>query len=276
MIWSFSRLDSFHSCKAGWYQNYVLKKPQSENGYSAHGSFCHDLMEKHAKGEITQGEALELFESGWYEVEPDLPKFFINLKDNYYKKIHSFFNRKELLIGETVSVEDDLTVELPSGAKLRGKLDRVYKDDGIVISDYKISTPFTNEKIKHKRLQLDLYAYIFFKEYGEYPDKIGWIYFKDFSKNKFIPFNRKKMEDAVDWAENTIRSINGRLVAMERLGAKGLFMPENDKLLKSDGTRDRFCNELCGYKENCPFVDGNHLKMMKPPKNQEFNLNLYN
>lgn len=276
MTYSFSRISSFHNCPSGWFLNYELKKEQEPNGYSSHGLFLHDLMEQHAKGEITAKEALTIFDDNWLDVEPDFPPFHINLKENFYKRIRPYFDREDILEGTTISVEEKYTHELPSGNLITGLMDRVFESDkkGKVIGDYKISTPYTKKQIVNKRRQLDLYAWLFHKETGEYPDYMSWSYFKDYTKTKYIPFDKGEMDNTIDWIESTIKEINGRLTATKRLGVKGLFVPNYmERIDEKTGERDYFCRELCGYKNNgCPFIDGSHLKMFKTKELQDIEI----
>ena len=83
------------------------------------------------------------------------------------------------------------------------------------------------------------------------------------------------MLEAIEYVEYRIKNIEGRILATKKLGAKGLFLPDYDNLIdEKTGERNMFCKSVCGYKNDCPFTDGPHLKMFKTPKNQEFNLNL--
>lgn len=271
MTWSFSRVDSFINCPAAWYQHYILKLPQGSNAYSEHGLFLHDIMERHAKNEITHQESLELFDNTWYDVEPDFPPFFIDLKDNFYHKIRKYFDRDLILEGKTISVEDKITAALPSGELITGLIDRVFEVNGkITISDYKISTPFTKKQLVTKRRQLDLYAFLIHSSTGKYPDFQSWSFFKDYQKTTTLAFDKDSMDSTIEWLESTIREINGRLVAMDRLGLKGLFLPNyEDRIDSKTNERDFFCTGLCGYKETCNFLaEGNKLKTFKP-QNQE-------
>lgn len=275
ITWSYSRINSFVTCPAYWYQHYILKMPEEQNAYATHGLFCHDIMEKHAKGEITQQQALELFENGWYDVEPYFQPFKgYDMQKKTFDKIRPFFDRPSILIGETVSVENRYEHPLPSGEVLGGLIDRLYKDCGdVIISDYKISGVYTKKKTQEQKTQLYLYAYLYFKESGEFPAKIQWIFFKDHTKLVTLDFNEQDMWDAVEWAESNIRRIRGRLNATERFGFKGLFLPNYSGLLSDKtGGRDRHCMELCGLNKTCKFIKDGELMYMTPPKNQDLEI----
>ena len=60
MNWSFSRLNSFYSCKRNWYYNYIMKKESSDNFFSQYGTFAHKIFEYYNKGKM------ELFEMSKY------------------------------------------------------------------------------------------------------------------------------------------------------------------------------------------------------------------
>ena len=53
MRWSFSRCHGFEGCKYEWYLYYLEGKDNEQNFYAAFGKFCHKILEKVLKREIT-------------------------------------------------------------------------------------------------------------------------------------------------------------------------------------------------------------------------------
>jgi len=273
-VWSFSRID--HSCLAAWFQHYVLKKPQDDSPWNVAGSELHEIMEAHSKQEISAAEAKERFENIWWKFQPRFGSFMgYDLNKTYYRKIEKFFNREVLLIGDTIETERRVNFTLPSGAKMTGLIDREANNNGYEIQDYKIANPSSPAwSTDKKKRQLYLYCEGIKQLTGKYPDRMRFIFFQFPKKDIVIEFNEKELEETIEWAEGRIKNLIGRLTATQKLGAKGLFLPDYKNLIEEKtGERNMFCKQICGYRDNgCPFVDGNHLKMMKPPKNQEFKI----
>ena len=68
MTFSFSRCHSFEGCKYEWYLNYILvdehHRPlyeSEQNFYAAFGKFCHELLEKIFKKEMTVEQAAQRY-----------------------------------------------------------------------------------------------------------------------------------------------------------------------------------------------------------------------
>lgn len=56
MIWSYSRANSFDSCKYAWYLKYIYGMKENERFFSSYGSFMHKLIELYYRGKITKQE----------------------------------------------------------------------------------------------------------------------------------------------------------------------------------------------------------------------------
>ena len=258
MIFSFSRLSSASNCSYGWYKTYVLEEKGISNSFADGGSFCHELCEEVAKGNLTPRGASMRFIAEWFErVSMDYPKFpnsNFDLKEHYYQKIQPFFDRKAYWRGEVVSVEEHIVVDLPDGNKFQGYIDLQLKNgDSVGIIDWKISKVFSGEDLIKKQRQLYLYAYGIYQTKGYYPKRLIFAFFQEPSNPIIITFNKHYMNEAVEWAMNQIKLI-------EEMQEKGVYEPNFEKLTNNDGTRDFFCKNLCNHRLSCKYVEGDYFK----------------
>jgi len=281
--YSWSRVN--YTCLSAFYMGYVQGKEGKDNIWNVGGKFEHELVEKSAKDEVSQEECLEIFDSNWYNKVEGLDNPFsypkggdmIDAARHYYEKTRPFFTEENTnwLLGETVSVEEHLEFTLPSGRKFQGYIDRVSVDEdgNLAIRDYKISKRFTRNNIKEKVRQLYVYAYGYEQIHGKYPKQLIFEFFQFWDKPYIVKFKKADMLEAIDYVEGRIKEIEGRYTAATKLGVKGLFLPDYNELIEENtGERNMFCKSVCSFRSDCPFTDGNHLKMFKAPDNQEFEI----
>lgn len=268
MTWSFSRIN--YTCLADFYQTYVLKKKGEDNGWSELGLFCHDLVERVAKGELSKEEARVIFKRDFFSnikhLFPATP-YWQNPEDDYYAKIKPWFEREHWWEGEVVSVEEHLEFTLPSGEKFQGYIDRVSRVDGdIELVDYKVAKKYKGVGLLEKSRQLMLYAYGYHQKHGIYPSRVMFEYFQftktngefNYTHPSVIEFDEKQMLRAVKWAEDRIVTIK-RLLEQSKT-EKGHFMPDYDELSDKSGIRGYYCKNICSHREDCPFTDGAYFK----------------
>lgn len=272
VTWSYSQLSG--DCNASWYMSKVLEKNKDvSNAFAQGGTFMHDLMECVGKGSMSWDEAHALFLDNWDNCfSYEYPAFAIDLKSHYKKKIDkNWFKPRKGLRGDTVSIEEHIEFSLPSGEKFQGYIDRVaLVKDKLTIRDYKISNPKSFD-VNEKQKQLLIYAYGYHQIHGKYTDELVFEFFQ--GGEKIIPFQEVWMEKTIQWAEDRIIDLKSRLVATQKLNAKGMFLPNYDKLLE-DGKTGMMCNELCNHRFDCPFKKGDTLKIHKPLRNQDLKLSL--
>lgn len=265
-IWSFSRLN--WNCLYEFHQTYNLGKEGIENGWSQMGTFCHELAEAVGKGKMTTEEARVKYISEFNNaITKDFPKFPIDLKSHYYKKIYDWFERGAWWKGKVVAVEEKLLFSLPSGEMFQG-----YKDltlEGPKIIDFKVSKPFAKKDLAKKRRQLDIYAYGEHQQNGEYPTHLIFDFFQRPNNPIILDFNYDEMMRSVEWAEKRIGIIKKfRKLSKSKLKPVGLWMPDREKL-EEGGKRGFYCKNLCGYRDTCIFVDSEKFK------EEEFDLSKY-
>ena len=231
------------------------------------GSFCHDLVERVAKGEISQEMALSEYDKGFFQaIEQPFPAtpYWKDPEGSYYKKIRPWFEREKWWDGEVHSAEEHLVFDLPSGDKFQSYVDRINKHDiGFRITDYKVAKKYTGEELEKKSRQLHMYAYGFHQKYGEYPSEMEFEYFQfskagRYVKPSIVKFNYDDMVKTIDWAEEQIDLLKNKIKISET--EKGHFLPDYNNLQEVNGMRGYYCMNICTFRENCPFVEGLNFK----------------
>lgn len=252
--YSFSRIN--FECGHAFYRSYILGEKGESNAWADAGKFMHNLFEDVANGKQTQQQILKRYDSEYYSaVEHDFPKFDsgFDLKPHYYKKCRPFFERKKYWNGEIVDVEKHVVGKLPSGAMFQGYIDLLVRHNGeLIMVDHKISKRFSPSDLAKKQRQLYIYAYLLHLETGEYPDKLVFNFFQDASKPIIIPFSEYFMKEAVDWAEERIRTIESM--------SDAAYLPDMSIVAENDLERGFFCKNLCNHRNTCPYIEGDFFK----------------
>ena len=106
MVWSYSRVDSFKTCKRMWKFTYLDKLEQVDNAWAIMGTWMHELMEDFANKKRTKEETLQEYKDKFYEVVPEFPPFSINLRDHYYSKCLNFFTNLQEFKQEVLPPEE--------------------------------------------------------------------------------------------------------------------------------------------------------------------------
>ena len=87
MKWSYSRLNSYHTCKWMFYVTYILKQKGENNAFAEWGTFLHSIMEKYDKNELSEWELVDYYANNYSEnVTLDFPpNKWVSLSDSYYQ-----------------------------------------------------------------------------------------------------------------------------------------------------------------------------------------------
>lgn len=224
MRWSFSRLNSFDTgCRYEWYKHYIECEPAKDGFFGAFGSFCHSILEKYAKGELSVFDISQYYMNNFAtEVPYDAPpNKYTDIKADYYEKGLDYFDNIDLPIDdyEIVGVEHEVDFDI-EGYPFIGFIDLLLKDrqDGkLILIDHKSSTirKLKNNKISKSdqahflafKRQQYLYCIPLIEKYGEGCIKeLRWNMFKQ-REWITIPFNQEEYQEAKDWALDTIHRI---------------------------------------------------------------------
>lgn len=243
MVWSFSRLNSFHTCKRMFYKRYVLEDESENNFFAQYGSFVHHILEMYSKKEIELFDIIpyykENFDSFISEEAP--PNNYVDLREQYFNKGLRYFESFDGFDDTAIGVEQEINLDIELSdmtIKFIGYIDRLSKDENgnLKVLDHKSKSAFKNDKeLKEYLRQLYLYSIFVKQQYDKYPTKLEFNMFKE---NDVVTcdFNKDELEESIQWVEDTIHAI----------------YDEEDFLPKSENPyNDFFCRYICGYKGLC-------------------------
>lgn len=164
--YSFSRLDSFHNCKRGYYYTYGLKERGGENIYSFLGTVCHELCQGIIEGKETNESTLIKFKEALDDTELlGLEWISDKVKNNYSECIIHFLENFSPTKADDIKIEEYFEVEI-EGSIVRGYIDLCYILNGeLYIIDLKTSSKFSKKDMLKKRRQLSLYAFALQNKY---------------------------------------------------------------------------------------------------------------
>lgn len=252
MRWSFSRLN--YTCLHEFYLNYIEDLDGLDSFYGSVGSFCHMLLEKYAKGELSLFELAPYFEDHYFDyvTEPAPFNKYKDLGEDTYNKCLEYFENIDLTFDEyhVLGIEKKVEFEV-AGYPMIGFIDLLLQDKKsgeIIITDHKLSTIKRTKAgkisksdqqhfLEFKR-QLYLYSKPVIEEYG-HVDKLRWNMYKmrDWIE---ITWNEDEYQEALKWAEDTINK---------------LILTTDWDPKEPCGSKDFYCRELCGQRENCIYMN---------------------
>lgn len=188
---SFSQHNMFSLCKKCWLWAYVLKIPQcvQDMCYANAGTVIHKCMDKYYTEKCDVQTIKDHFNMMW-------DKFYLSSSSIKHKKDEYWvmcLNGMQLNLPLT-SVE--LKIFYPEVVAYLDGVDTV--NDKII--DWKTST--RSEENEHEyRLQLRLYAWLYFKKFGRIPKECSIIYMKYSGTKSVMSFNftEQDIQEAEKW-----------------------------------------------------------------------------
>lgn len=222
MLWSFSRLSSFHQCPYGFYLKYIQCTEGETNFFAEYGSFMHSILEKYEKGELSLFEISQYYEEHFneYVIHDAPPNKYVDIRQSYYDKGLDYLDNIDLILDkyEILGIEKEVKFII-GGYEVIGYIDLLLKDKetgDIIVLDHKsqsikfnkngtVSQQNKKDVLKFKR-QLYLYSIPVIKEYGVKPKYLIWNLFKDRNWLE-VEFDDKEFEEAKQWAEDTVKAI---------------------------------------------------------------------
>ena len=209
--YSFSKLSSWWTCPYGYKLKYIDHKAGIGNAFSSFGTLVHSIMERYAKGELELWDLASVYE---WEFETAVPEKFpwnkyTNLRTSYYEQGLAFLKdfqgyENQKLLG----IEDKFELQIDDWIFV-GIIDLVFEDENgrLIIRDYKSKASFKDDKEKSKYArQLYLYSLYVKEKYGRYPDELQFLMFRK-QNTVTIPFNEDELNEALEWAKNTVKII---------------------------------------------------------------------
>lgn len=248
VVYSWSRLNSFHSalnndgCLYGWYKTYIEGDRGSNNFFGLYGSLFHELIEDMHKNKIMAWDVDDIIRKQMAEFEFQPP--FEKMRKSYEDAIYRFFNDFDNIFSDyQVQQAEEEKVFKIGNTSMRGFPDLIgqHKTYGMIIGDFKSSKRYTGADLKHKAMQMYLYAIPFIQEYGYEPDHLVFMFVREKENRELaIKFDRNELEHTKDWVLQTVEKI-------EKF--KGEWEPVCQT---EDGNKSFYSNYLCNHRLTCP------------------------
>ena len=230
--YSFSRINAFSTCPAMWQMQYIEKRKSADNWMALAGTLGHDLLEKYDKGELKAEELSSQWEARY---EDEVLKDFLvpDWEKKWYKECVASFGNFKGFDYPAEWIEEEFEIELPK-FRLNGIVDRLSKEDNdLVMTDHKISNPFSGKILNEKLRQMYLYSFAVKEYYGKFPDYLEFNFFRKGVAKRY-KFQEEMVEESLEWAEREVEKIE----AEEDFP----FTPSHF-----------FCGNLCNFRNICKY-----------------------
>jgi hypothetical protein len=251
MVWSFSRLSSFHNCPYEWRLKYIEGLERDNSYYGALGGFSHEVLEKFFKEELSIFDCGDYFEQNYMDKVPydAPPNPYVDLKEKDYNLILDYFQNINFPFEdyEILGVEKEIKFKVDK-YEFIGYIDLLLRDKNsgkIILVDHKSShfdylkkggvSKKNQEQFDKYKKQLYLYSIPIYEEYGEYPEELRWNMFKD-QQWLTVKFDENEYKETQEWAINEIHTIEDEM----------LYLPN------TSDSNSFYCRYLCGA-SYCPY-----------------------
>jgi len=232
--YSFSKLNSYHTCLMGFIFTYILKTESLGNSFSDFGTYCHKILEDYANGKLETYDLLAEFENGYDDniVNP-FPKLRNgkSMGDKYFEDgVRYFSNFEGFGDYKILAAEEKFEIQITDFI-FNGFIDLVLEDSegNIILWDHKSKSGFSDDEEERKyRRQLYLYSYFINEKYGKFPSKLIFNMFR-IPEEKTYSFDEKDYQEAIKWMFDTVAKIR------ELYASYSWF----------------FCNNICSFHSNC-------------------------
>lgn len=259
-LFSFSKIETFHTCKRSYYYNYIEKNRGGDNIYSYTGTVVHELTQAMIQKEITNKEAVRRFIASIDAAEMlELPWISENVKNNYVSCITHFLENYVPVENDAIMIEDYFEIDI-NGVIMRGYIDIWYKaNKEIHIIDLKTSTKFSKKDLPKKSRQLLIYGIAMSEKYPDYKIILQFNMMKYVLRNGKL-FERNKLEwfdeevdgiVTVDFTEEAVKEVKKYVTeTVEQINSIDKDNIDN-WAMDNDPTRDFFCKNLCSHRNSC-------------------------
>lgn len=242
MTFSFSNLNSFHSCKYCWFKGYAERDSEKvSNAFADYGLMMHEIFELLDTKLIGKDIAQSMANGRLSNI--DLGMAFGHDLNTLYAKATTVAIENYNTVEKIVSLEENVNFEI-DGYKFTGFIDQLLLDeDGeYIVVDHKSKSNFKSKKEQAQYArQLYLYSIAIFNKYGKYPKELRFNMFRK-QNVVVIPFKEKDLQEAKEWAIETIQEI----IETE------IFPPTTDEFLRDN---------LCNYRHQEEHQDGECIRL---------------
>ena len=255
MVWSFSRLNTYHTCPKMFKKQYLDHyQPQLENAFAQWGSLCHKCLERFYKGELMVFELLDAYEDEYEQAvtEHFPPNAYKDLDESYRLAGEEFFSNIQNLPPnlKVLGVEQNFRTEF-GGFPFVGYIDLILQDvhtGDIIIEDHKSKAMIKDDaELEHYAIQMYLYSKYIFETYKVWPKKLIFNMFR-VGKTVEIEFKPEDYDKAVKWMLDTIAMIYQDEKFFDKIK---LDYAKRGKKLKEYRYADFFCSWLCNVRMDC-------------------------
>ena len=151
-VYSYSQLSTFQQCPYAWYRIYIDKVERESSAFASYGTLIHELLERCAKGELSETSLADIFE---WRFDTDVPEQFpknkyVELRPKYFQQGVEFFKNFEGFKDmEILGVEEHFEIDRGDYA-LQGFIDLLYRDASgrLVCRDWKSSKKYSKQQEK--------------------------------------------------------------------------------------------------------------------------------
>lgn len=255
MVWSFSRLNTYHACPKMFKKQYLDHyEPQVQNAFAQWGSLCHHCLERFFKGELFVFELLDEYRDKYdeYVTERFPPNAYKDLNESYRASGENYFSNIQNLPEhlEVLGVEQKFQTEF-GGYPFIGYIDLILRDKrdgGIIIEDHKSKAMFKDAaEQEHYAIQMYLYSKYIFDTYQIWPKLLVFNMFRA-GQTVEIPFVPEDYDKAFWWMLDTIRAIYKDERFLDKIKIE---YARKGKKLRDYKYADFFCSWLCNVRFDC-------------------------
>jgi ATP-dependent helicase/DNAse subunit B len=219
-----SSINTFKQCPRKYFYQYIIKHPTKENIHCIRGNIVHDALEKFFSIDITAIDPdsfkkelsfylKNLFDACWSGAKNRLSKvglddsklqfyhdesmqMLANWLNHLFEDIDSEIKQNNTPLKQAFKklAPDEMEKHFKDGELMvRGFIDAIHREgEHITVMDYKTSK--SDEMKPEYLLQLGIYAVLYEKQHGNYPNKVG-IWFLKHGPN-VIDVTPKLIKDA--------------------------------------------------------------------------------
>ena len=210
--YSFSKLNSFLTCRYGYKYTYIDHLKGESNCFSSYGVEIHSIMERYARGELKLNALPGVYEWEFPSAVPEkFPsfKFCKDMKKLYYEQGLDFLKEFPGYEGSKIlGVEQNFDIDIDDWI-FTGIIDLILvdKNGNLIVQDYKSKSSFKSKtEMQEYARQLYLYSLFVKQKFGKYPDLLRFLMFRK-QKTVDIPFDEAGVEEAVNWARDVVKQI---------------------------------------------------------------------
>jgi ATP-dependent helicase/DNAse subunit B len=215
---SVSRVDTFKTCKAKYYYNYILELPTTDTYYTTIGKFIHKVLELFINKYKATGDLRTAASSAFKEaqkdeeIKPSLTRDIIKESMKWIVFLTKKFEEDSSQIPNTLDTELPFTFKLEEEKLLvRGVIDRVDRlsPNELLIIDYK-----TSQSSSYLRpFQLATYVHALKERFPNHTIKTAF----ELIRHDFGRLHFDLSDEDVEQALNTFREVGSEIRELSKL-----------------------------------------------------------